>query len=183
MKSVGIALFSGINVGGNRIVKMEALRGLFADLGYADAATYVQSGNVVFASRESPAKAAARIESAFEKEFGFHSVVVTRPAAEWQAMIDANPFTAEADDPTKVHVLVLANEPTGAAFAALEAEDTLGDAWARGEGVIYLHTPNGLGRSKFAARIGRLIKVHYTQRNWRTVLALRDLAEKVAEKG
>ncbi|TIP32209.1 MAG: DUF1697 domain-containing protein, partial [Mesorhizobium sp.] len=55
--TVFVALFSGINVGGNRIVKMAELRSFFEDLGFTDVSTYVQSGNVVFRANNNDAAA------------------------------------------------------------------------------------------------------------------------------
>ena len=53
--TVFVALFSGINVGGNRIVKMAELKSFFESLGFGDVATYVQSGNVVFQAKKGDA--------------------------------------------------------------------------------------------------------------------------------
>ena len=75
--TVFVALFSGINVGGNRIVKMAELRSFFEELGFADVATYVQSGNAVFRSRTGDAATLTRqLEAAFEKKWGFYSRIM-----------------------------------------------------------------------------------------------------------
>ena len=77
-----IALFSGINVGGNRIVKMAELRSFFEELGFSDVATYVQSGNAVFRAGKGDAAALTKqIEAAFEKKWGFHSRIMVRDLA------------------------------------------------------------------------------------------------------
>ena len=41
--------------------------------------------------------------------------------------------------------------------------------------VLYLHAPDGLGKSKFAEILPRTLKVPGTMRNWRSVLALAAL--------
>ena len=79
--TIFVALFSGINVGGNRIVKMAELRTFFEQLGFSDIATYVQSGNAVFRSRKGDAASlTSELEAAFEKKWGFHSRIMVRDA-------------------------------------------------------------------------------------------------------
>jgi len=69
--TVFAALFSGINVGGNRIVKMAELRAFFEELGFTDVASYVQSGNIVFRAKKGDAATLTKqIEAAFEKKWG-----------------------------------------------------------------------------------------------------------------
>ena len=46
-----IALFRGINVGGNNKLPMRELKDVLAGLGLHDVKTYIQSGNVVFQSK------------------------------------------------------------------------------------------------------------------------------------
>ena len=45
-----ISILRGINVGGHNPVKMDALRQLYAELGYSDIQSYIQSGNIIFRS-------------------------------------------------------------------------------------------------------------------------------------
>ena len=102
------ALFSGINVGGNRIVKMADLRAFFEGLGFTRVETYVQSGNVVFrAAKGKSADIAAVLEEAFEKRWGFHSRILVRDLDWFERAIDANPYPQLADDPKKLHLYVL----------------------------------------------------------------------------
>lgn len=171
-----IALFSGINVGGNRVVKMAELRNLLEDLGYGDVATYVQSGNAVFSVNAGQAASHREaIESAFGKRWGFRSTVMVRDAVWLYRLMQANPFPDIADDPTKLHVFALGRQPTTLEIEALAERETYGDRWKISGDVLYLHTPNGIGRSKFAAGIGRWLKVPATARNWRTILALAEM--------
>ena len=79
--AVFVALFSGINVGGNRIVKMAELKSFFEGLGFTDVATYVQSGNVVFRAKKGDAASLTKqLEAAFEKKWGFNSRIMVRDA-------------------------------------------------------------------------------------------------------
>ena len=171
-----VALFSGINVGGNRIVKMAELRAFFEELGFSDVTSYVQSGNVVFRADDSDAPALTkRLEAAFEEKWSFHSRIMVRDADWLERLVRENPYPEVASDHTKLHAYVLEREPMAEEVARLtekcggpERFEIKGDA-------LYLHAPDGLGKSAFANLIPRTLKVPTTARNWRTVLALLEM--------
>jgi uncharacterized protein (DUF1697 family) len=99
-----IALFRGLNVGGQHRVKMADLKALFEELGFQEVWTSVQSGNVVArAGVRSPPIMAQDIERCFEKRFGFAARVILRSLAEWMELIESNPFPDVASDGTKLH--------------------------------------------------------------------------------
>lgn len=78
-----IALFRGINVGGNKVVKMETLRNLLESVGLSDVKTYIQSGNVVFKSSQTAGRIQVTIAGVFPKAFGLESRVSVRSIDEW----------------------------------------------------------------------------------------------------
>jgi uncharacterized protein (DUF1697 family) len=172
------ALFSGINVGGTRIVKMAELRAFLEGFGFTGVGSYVQSGNVVFRSAKGDAGSLAKdIEEAFAARWGFHSRIMVRDADWLRGMIAANPYPDLADEPKKLHLFVLERAPTE------EEEKRLSDKCAgpeeftvRGD-AFYLKAPDGIGRSEFAGLIPRTLKVPCTSRNWRTVIALLEMME------
>jgi uncharacterized protein (DUF1697 family) len=174
--SAFVALFSGINVGGSRIVRMAELRAFFEELGFAGIASYVQSGNVVFHAQEGDAAShSARIETAFEKKWGFHSRVMVRDAAWLARMVAANPYPEAAGEPKTLHLYVLEREPTPEDEARLSEKCTGPERFTVRRDAFYLHAPNGIGKSEFAGLIPRTLKIPGTARNWRTVLALLDM--------
>lgn len=80
---VFVSLLRGVNLGAHDRIKMDVLRDLYEWLGFSDVKTYVQSGNVVFRTKDKDeTKLRSRIEAAIEKKFGFHPDVVLRTAAE-----------------------------------------------------------------------------------------------------
>lgn len=165
-----VALLRGINVGGGRRVPMEDLRATFEGLGLADVRTYIQSGNVVFTAA---APQGETIERVIREEFGFPVDVMLRSAQEWAVLVPRNPYPAQAAaDGTRVHVAFLHHEPDPARLDALRARSFGEDTWECLGREVYLHTPNGLGRSKLdLAPLGQLATV----RNWRTVRALGEM--------
>ncbi|MBE1203719.1 DUF1697 domain-containing protein [Aminobacter carboxidus] len=177
--SVFVALFSGINVGGNRIVKMAELRAFFDELGFADIASYIQSGNVVFKAEAAGVRALTeRIEPGFEKRWGFRSRIMVRDLGWIEALVANNPYPDMAGDPTKLHASALERAPTSEEVARLAERCTGPERFVVKGDVLYLHTPDGLGKSKFAEILPRTLKVPGTMRNWRTVLTLLEMAQK-----
>jgi uncharacterized protein (DUF1697 family) len=176
---VFIALFSGINVGGNRIVKMAELKAVFESLGFAEVATYVQSGNVVFRAKKGDGAALTKeIEAAFEKKWGFNSRIMVRDASWFERLVKDNPYPEVGGEPTKLHAYVLEREPTEEEAKRLADKCTGPERFEIKGDVLYLHAPDGLGKSVFANLIPRTLKVPGTARNWRSVLALLEMAGK-----
>jgi uncharacterized protein (DUF1697 family) len=159
-----VALLRGINLAGKHKVAMADLREIVAALGHDDVATYVQSGNVVFtAGRDATgSELADELERALAERLDFAPAVVVRTRDELAAAIAANPFPGE-ENPKHVHAVFTDGDP---------GEDvTDGRDEARVVGVtLYLHTPDGLGRSKLAAKLTRTRGG--TARNWSTVTRL-----------
>ncbi|RWB52287.1 MAG: DUF1697 domain-containing protein [Mesorhizobium sp.] len=177
--AIFVALFSGINVGGNRIVKMAELKSFFEDLGFTGVATYVQSGNVVFRAKKVDAAALTNeLEAAFEKKWGFNSRIMVRDAGWFERLVKDNPYPEVAGEPTKLHAYVLEREPTAEETKRLAEKCTGPERFEIKGDVLYLHAPDGVGKSVFANLIPRTLKVPSTARNWRSVLALLDMAGK-----
>ncbi|MBN9256496.1 MULTISPECIES: DUF1697 domain-containing protein [unclassified Mesorhizobium] len=175
---VFVALFSGINVGGNRIVKMAELAAFFGQLGCSDVKTYVQSGNVVFRAEDADAGTlTSKIEAAFEKKWGFHSRIMVRDVDWFRRLVAANPYPEAADAPKTLHAYALEREPTSEEIARLAEKCTGPERFEVRRDVLYLHAPDGLGKSVFANLIPRVLKVPGTARNWRSVQALLEMAE------
>lgn len=171
-----VALYRGVNVGGKNAVRMVALRGLHERLGHKQAQTYIQSGNVVFDGRGSASTIARRIAAEFAEEFGFDARPVVVPAEEWAGIVAQNPYADfAAQDPKSVHVAFAAGRPSGDGLAALLKKTGGRETFAIEGRVVYLHAPDGLGTSKFAAGMERAAGVPLTARNWRTALAISQL--------
>ena len=85
-----VALLRGINVGGKNKVDMKELRVVFEATGMSSVITYINSGNVVFASRaRNPTKLAARLEGAIAEHFGFGVKVLVRDLDGIRAAVEA----------------------------------------------------------------------------------------------
>ena len=174
-----ISMLRGINVSGQKLVKMERLRELFEALGFTQVKTYVQSGNVVFqAKKGSPADLSRKIEAGILAEFGFDAPVVSKTAEEIGLVIQSNPFLKEkAVDPTKLHVTFLSGAPAKAGLEKLSALPAGPDRFHAHASEIYLYCPDGYGNSKLTNNVlEKVLSVRATTRNWKTVNQLYRMA-------
>ena len=155
-----IALLRGVNVGGKKVVMAE-LRDLVASLGHADVATYIQSGNVLFSSDQADtAKLAASLERAIAQTLGVQAGVVVLTRDELAQVVRDNPYAGEPN-PKLVHVVFLPGDPEpGTAARLAEAEEQAARKGSRDTArlagrAVFVHTPDGFGRSELAKLLSR----------------------------
>ena len=172
-----IVLFRGINVGGHNIVPMKELKGALEDLGCEIVSTYIQSGNVVFGHPEKDAvKLGASVTAVVLEHFGFEPRVLLLTGEQLGEARRNNPFPAGEDEPKTLHLYFLANAASEVDYAALDALKSATEQFELIGRVFYLHAPDGIGRSKLAARVEKCLGVSATARNWRTVEKILQLA-------
>lgn len=173
-----LALLRAVNVGSNKVV-MADLRDLFADLGYDGARTHLQTGNVVFtADTDDRAGLAAAISAAIAKRMGVTSTVLLRDRDELAAVIAADPFGARGIEPARRFLTFLDAVPGPEAAAALDPAYGTPDEYALGDRVVYVHCPDGYGRTKLSnAFFERKLKVPATSRGQRVAAKLLDLMD------
>ncbi len=169
-----VLLLRGINVGGTGKLPMADLRTLLIELGARDVATYIQSGNAVFRSEFDARDLAQRLEDQIETRFGFRPDALIMSGAELTAILNRFPFPAAFDAPKTGHILFL----TGPPQPDLDKMQEIGapdEAYALDDTCFYLHAPSGIGRSKLAAKIEKLLGVSATARNLNTVSKLAEM--------
>lgn len=172
-----LALLRGINVGGRNKVAMADLRLLATDLGYTDVATYIQSGNLLFASEDEDAARHARtLERRIAERLGVRPAVVVISAPDLARALADNPFP-RVGNAKFLHAVFRDTEPTAAELARIAAEvrraranGSTDDAVVVGR-TLYLLTPDGFGRSELAARLTAAATAG-PARNWATVTRL-----------
>lgn len=177
-----ISMLRGVNVGPHNRIKMDALRALYQSLKLEDPRTYVQSGNVVFRTKEKNAPALAnKIQAAIEKKLGCCPEVVLRTSEEMRKAIAANPFPERVkEEPGKVLVTFLAAVPPSDAAANLAALKKYPEELHLKGREMYIYFPNGAGKSKLPwSQVEKLLKVTGTARNWNSVLAILAIAEEM----
>jgi uncharacterized protein (DUF1697 family) len=176
-----VALLRGINVGGKNILPMKDLAQMFADAGCSNVCTYIQSGNVIFEKASGAQKVAEAIAANIEKRFGFRIPLILRTSDQLRRTIRDNPFLVAGTDQKALHVYFLANPPNARVIAGLDPARSAPDAFqVRGQ-EIYLHLPNGMGRTKLTnAYFDSKLSTICTARNWATVLKLAAMMDTAA---
>lgn len=175
-----VALLRAINVGGH-VVKMDRLRALFEELGFAGVETFIASGNVIFdAGRASAEAIERRIERHLAKSLGYEVATFVRSPAELAELAVYEPFGAGAPAAGTGSLMVgFVGAPLGAerirALAALETDtDRL---HARGRELWWLAAV-GVGKSPLGmAKLERALGAPATFRNVTTVRKLAALGD------
>lgn len=160
--AIQILLLRGINVGGHGKLPMAELKEILASLGATAIQTYIQSGNAIFGGDLSP----ENIANAIEANNGFRPRVLLLSAENFKAITTANPVPDAIGN--QLHIWFAAKPFE---FDHITAE-TLRKPSERIEvtkQAIYLHAPDGIGRSKLAEKIEKLAAVDCTARNLNTV--------------
>lgn len=172
-----IALLRGINVGGKNIVPMKSLAGIFESAGSSGVKTYIQSGNVVFdADIRSKRQFGEKLMDRLETQFGFRPIIVLLDATELGKVIAANPYPEAESEPKSLHLSFLADPPDFSQLDGLEEFAATSESFSLVGNVLYLHAPDGIGRSKLAGKIDKALGKIATARNWRTVTKLSEMA-------
>lgn len=177
-----VALFRGINVGGKHSLPMKELVSILEDLGAEAVKTYIQSGNAVFSGPDKDtATLAIRISQEIKKRRGFEPHVLLLTMKEFESVMKKNPFPEPAEDsPQTLHAAFLASKPKNPNLKSLEALKSSSERFQLVGNVFYMHAPDGIGRSKLAGSAEKLLGVPMTDRNWRTVCKIWEMAQEVS---
>jgi len=180
--AVIVCMLRGINVGGHNQIKMEALRALCESLGLRDPQTYLQSGNVVFRTKERDLGALGkRMEKEIERKVGFHSDAILRTASELKEVVARNPFRGRSGiDPSKLLVTFLGSDPSAEGRNQVLKIKTDPEELHIDGREVYIYYSNGLARPKLPwVTIAKMLGTTGTGRNWNSVTQLLEIAEKI----
>jgi uncharacterized protein (DUF1697 family) len=175
---VYVALLQGVNIGSKKRIKMEHLRALVADLGGTEVRTHLNSGNAVFVHDEMDrSRLEARLEDALREHVGMDVATIVRTGKEMRQVIDNNPFPEAVDDPKMLHVLFLRDAPAVEDIDAVDEIETGPDRLAIHGREVYFFLPELMsGATVDVAKVGKMLRVDGTSRNWNTVTKLAEMA-------
>lgn len=174
-----VMLLRGINVGGTGRLAMADLRALVQKLGGRAVKTYIQSGNLVFSGLVDAKAFEQIVAGEIEAAHGFRPRVLLLAAEDFREIVAGYPWPEALEAPKTGHIWFTAG-PSATdpeRFAALAAKT---ERTALAEHALYLHAPEGIGRSPLAARAERLLGVAATARNLATCMKLVDMLDKSA---
>lgn len=166
-------MLRGVNVSGQRKLTMKELVALCQSLGFTNVVSYLQSGNLVLDSKLDAAKLEKKLEDTIGSEFGYADVdVLVRTEQQLLATLESLPAEWKEHDTATLH-FTFTKTPIGTTAAH---GDFLPDEFAAGERVVYVHCPNGYGRTKLNnSYFERILKLRATTRNWNTTNKLYEL--------
>ena len=139
--------------------------------------TYIQSGNVVFQTNEKDLSQISRkITTEIKKHHGFEPYLLILGLEDFKRAIEENSFPEAEIDPSNLHLGFLASRPARPDLEKLSLLKKESERFQLTDRVFYLHAPEGVGRSKLAASAEKLLGVPMTDRNWRTVCKIMEMA-------
>jgi uncharacterized protein (DUF1697 family) len=172
-----VALLRGINVGSHNRIAMADLRKLLTGLGYGDARTLLQSGNVVLSAEGKPEDLASELEGEIAAKLGVHTPVVVRTRKELAAVVARDPLGDVVDQPKLYQVSFLSAKPDSKAMGEIAAVDIEPERFVHVGREIYAWHPGGIQRSPLAKLLSdKRLGVIATARNWNTTVKLLELA-------
>ena len=183
--NVFVALLRGVNVGGNNMISMSSLKKSFETLGFTQVTTYINSGNIVFQTKEGDARKLERkIEQMLSKDYKLDSKVVVRSLAEMEKLVKSLPPTWNDDSRWRYNVIFLRH--------SIDSEEVIADLPVKADvdqityrpGALLWSAPvSELARSYMAKLSSRKIFRDMTVRNLNTTRKLCELMNRVAESG
>lgn len=167
-----VLLIRGINVGGGNRLPMAELLAMLEGLGATDVRTYIASGNAVFSGDVS----ADDISEAIFDAKSFRPRVMVLDGSDFRTIARANPYPEATAVGKSLHVWYLTGpahfDDAGAQKLKVDSE-----RYHVTDRAIYLHAPDGIGRSRLVEKFEKLAGVPMTARNWNTVSKLLDMLE------
>jgi uncharacterized protein (DUF1697 family) len=184
--AVIISMLRGVNVGGHNKIKMDALRALYESMGLQEVQSFIQSGNVLFRTKERDLPALTkRIQNGIERRFGFRPDVILRTISELRDAIRRNPFAKRRGiEPSRLLVTFLAGDPSVEARRKVLGIDTEAEELKIDGREVYIYYPNGMARPKMPLPVMEtMLGTTGTGRNWNSVNKLLAIAEKLEAAG
>ncbi|MDP4208758.1 MAG: DUF1697 domain-containing protein [Bacteroidota bacterium] len=176
-----ISILRGINVSGQKIIAMDALRKMYEYLGFRNVQTYIQSGNVIFQDdRYESYELTTKISNQILNQFGFQVPVIVLTVETLERIITNNPFKNEqSKDARYLHVTFLASRPVMVDCVDILMRKSDDEDVAITEEALYLYCPNGYGKTKLTnSFIEAKLNVVATTRNWKTTNELLKISQK-----
>lgn len=179
-QNIYIALLRGINVSGQKIIKIDELRKLFETLGFGNVKTYIQSGNIIFNYQiDSPEKIIKSVEKKIKEVFSFDVTVIIRTNDELRKIIHSNPYL-KTKPVEKLYVAFLSETSSNDNIEKLLPYKSKTEEFSLTGKEMYLYYPDGSGRSKLTNNIiESKLGVKATTRNWNTTTKLFEMSKEL----
>jgi uncharacterized protein (DUF1697 family) len=180
--TVFVALLRGVNVGGNNMISMKLLKESFEAIGFTSVSTYINSGNIIFQSKENdPRKLERKIEQMLSTGYQLDSKVVVRSLAEMEKLVNALPPSWNDDSDWRYNVIFLRHTiDSETILAELPFKNDIEQVVYRPGALLWSAQVNELTRTSMAKLSSRKIFQDMTVRNLNTTKKLYELMKKVS---
>ncbi len=180
-----ISLLRGINVSGQKKIKMTDLKTLYEQQGCQNVITYIQSGNVVFEHpSENTHAIKEKLEAAITEKYQFSVYVDVLTVDAFENTFNKQPFTKIdiESEGNKAFIMFLSDKVDPEKISLLTPFIKHGEQLVLNENCLYTFLPDGAGKSKLTTNlIENKLDVTATARNLKTVRKLCQLAEEANE--
>ena len=161
---------------------MPVLREALTADGLRDAATYLQSGNILVTTRASADATAERVGTVIRKRFGLDITILVRSRDDLAAAVRRNPLAGIATNPRRYLVTFLSEELPKSVLSDLRSVSTQ-ETFAVVGREVYTWHPDGIARTPIWERLAsKSLGIAATSRNWQTVTALLAMADQDAAR-
>ena len=178
--TVFVALLRGVNVGGNNMISMKSLKESFETIGFTDVSTYINSGNIIFQSKEAdPRKLERKIEQMLSSDYQLDSKVVVRSLSEMERLIEALPRNWDGESGLKFNVIFLRHSiDSEKVLAELPVNSDIEEVLYRPGTLLWSVEASQAAQSKMVKLSSRKIFQDMTIRNLNTTRKLYELMKK-----
>ena len=181
--NVYVALLRGVNVGGNNMISMKALKESFAGVGFQQVTTYINSGNIIFKTKETDArKLEKKIEQMLVKEYELESRVVVRSLEEMEQLVESLPQNWNSDTNWRYNVIFLRHTiDSEEILTGVPIKEGIEEVFYRPGTLLWSAQVDALTRTNMLKLASRKLYQDMTIRNTNTTKKLCELMKKATE--
>ena len=179
-----ISLLRGINISGHKLIRMDDLKVLCAELGFSNIQTYIQSGNVVFQYEKVELKVLEKaMTEIIRQKYGFDVPVVVKEHEALKQIVASNPFLSDTSkDVSKIYITFLSEPPDQQRYDQMGEGQHFEEDYRLYGDAMYIYCPNGYGNTKLSTNfLESKLKLAATSRNWKTTSQLLKMADALAD--
>jgi len=175
-----IALLRGINVSGQKKIRMADLKVHMLELGFENVQTYIQSGNLIFTDKKQDTTALARsIEQKLLEKYGFEVPVLVKSLSDLSYILNHNPYLENVSvGENKLYLCFLFEHPIPNSIEKFKGMDSTEEKFSFDGDYIFLCFENGYGRARLNNNFfENKLSSKATTRNWKTIIKLYEMAK------
>ena len=175
-----IILLRGINVSGQKIIRMADLRQALEKRGFQGVTTYIQSGNIILRSGADKEAVRQQVYDCLQEDFGFDVPVLVFEPMEWTSILSDLPYEEDDADLKRLYFVFIYDIPAADLISAMEQVSFPNEEFQITSACIYLRCHSGYGKAKCNNNFfEKRLKVRATARNLRTVKTLGQMASEM----